>query len=101
MEKKATQPQKRITSDQLIKTSEVLKILSCSRDFLVKLRIQGKLIPIIRSKTNHVYSLRDLERYIQEEKEQSRQKSPGYYKNHYSQEDLENLRLIGFFPNES
>jgi hypothetical protein len=88
------------TSDRFLKTAEVKKILACSRDFLVKLRVEGKLIPIIRSKTNHVYSLNDVERYIQQEKAKSKKhrRNPQYA--NYTAQDIENLKLIGIIPED-
>ncbi len=97
---KGTQEKQPITSDRFIKTSEVLKILACSRDFLVKLRVEGKLTPIIRSKTNHVYSLNELERYMQQEKAETNRHSLQSPTNRHTPQHLENLKLIGYFPED-
>ena len=88
------------TSDCFLKTAEVMKILACSRDFLVKLRIEGKLTPIIRSKTNHVYSLNDVECYIQQEKANAQKNRRSFRYSNYSPKDIENLKLIGIFPED-
>jgi len=91
---------KQTTSDRFLKTAEVKKILACSRDYLVKLRIEGKLTPIIRSKTNHVYSLNDVERYIQQEKANARKNRRGSRYPNYTPQEIENLKLIGIFPED-
>ena len=97
---KDTKTKQSITSDRFIKTSEVLKILACSRDFLVQLRVEGKLMPIIRSKTCHVYSLNDLERYMQQEKAEANRHRLQFPTNNYTPQHLENLKLIGYFPED-
>jgi hypothetical protein len=97
---KDTQKKHPITSDRFIKTSEVLKILACSRDFLIRLRVEGKLMPIIRSKTNHVYSLNDLERYIQQEKAEANSHRLQFSANNLIPNHMENLKLIGYFPDD-
>ena len=97
---KDTQTKHSITSDRFIKTSEVLKILACSRDFLVQLRVEGKLAPIIRSKTCHVYSLNELERYMQQEKAEANRQRLQFPTNNHTPQHLENLKLIGYFHEE-
>lgn len=60
-------------SDRFLKTRQVMKILACSRDYLARLRMEGKLVPMERGKTHHVYSLQEVERYMRREKERARQ----------------------------
>jgi DNA-binding transcriptional MerR regulator len=85
-------------SDRFLKTREVMKILACSRDYLTRLRVEKKLVPIERGKTHHVYSLQDVERYMKAERERARQGRVSVGSREYSSQDLENLKLIGFVP---
>lgn len=85
-------------SDRFLKTRQVMKILACSRDFLAKLRVEGKLLPISRGKTNHVYSLQDVEQYMESERKRARERRVIINNREYSPSELENLKLIGYLP---